>query len=91
MHRDLKPENLILRSTDNEVDVVIADFGLAEHMPRNGQKHKFACGSLGYVAPEILNREGYDMGADIFSTGAILYTIMSGRNCFRSNDSKSLY
>ncbi len=31
MHRDLKPENLILRSKDNDEDIVIADFGLAEY------------------------------------------------------------
>lgn len=86
VHRDLKPENLILRSAHNDEDVVIADFGLAEYMPPNGQRHKMGCGSLGYVAPEMLNGEGYDMSADIFSTGAILYTMLSGKNCFRSSD-----
>ena len=30
MHRDIKPENLILRNSDSETDVVLADFGLSE-------------------------------------------------------------
>ena len=29
MHRDLKPENLLLKSKDNDYDIVVADFGLA--------------------------------------------------------------
>ena len=32
MHRDLKPENLLLKSKDNDIDIVIADFGLAHIM-----------------------------------------------------------
>lgn len=32
MHRDLKPENLLLKSKDNDTDIVIADFGLAHIM-----------------------------------------------------------
>ena len=79
IHRDLKPENLILRTKDDDEDVVIADFGLAVYMPTNGSKHKLGCGSLGYVAPEMLTKEGYDISADIFSMGSILYVMLCGK------------
>lgn len=35
MHRDLKPENLILRSSQDNFDICIADFGLAEYYDKN--------------------------------------------------------
>lgn len=60
VHRDLKPENLLLRSKDNDVDVVIADFGLAACMPADGKLLKQNCGSPGFVAPELLRNKGYD-------------------------------
>lgn len=83
VHRDLKPENLILRSKEDDADVVIADFGLGAYMPPNGQLLKMRCGSPGYAAPELLLDKGYDTGADVFSMGAILYVMLCGRSCFR--------
>lgn len=70
--------------------MVIVDFGLAVYMPTNGTKLKLGCGSLGYVAPEMLTKEGYDMNADMFSLGSILYVMLCGKQCFRSRDQKEL-
>ena len=79
VHRDLKPENLILASNDDDYDVKIADFGLATFVKPN-EKLSLPCGSPGFVAFEILqdNEPGYDTKADIFSVGAILYTLLTG-------------
>ena len=82
VHRDLKPENLILASKDNDYDLRIADFGLATFM-HTDELLKLRCGSPGYVAPELLEDKGYDLAADIFSTGIILYVLLSGRPAFR--------
>ena len=60
VHRDLKPENLILAAKDDDLDIKIADFGLAALMPENGQLLTTKCGTPGYVAPEVLNDKGYD-------------------------------
>ena len=75
MHRDIKPENLILRSKNNEYDIVIADFGLAQEV-----KKKFLhirCGTPGYCAPEVLNskphKPEYDAKVDVFSVGCVFY------------------
>lgn len=74
MHRDIKPENLILRNSDSETDVVLADFGLSEKYAEDEQQLLFKrCGTPGYVAPEILNNGKYDTKADVFSLGIIFY------------------
>jgi len=76
MHRDIKPENLILRSKDNEFDIVIADLGLATEINTKNVIHA-RCGTPGYCAPEILNsRSGkmdYDAKCDVFSMGCVFY------------------
>ena len=52
----------------------LIDFGFAVIMdPNNG--NKIRCGSIGYVAPEILNGFDYNTKADIFSAGIIMHTM----------------
>ena len=81
VHRDLKPENLILGSKDNNFDLKIADFGLATRIGPDSLL-SLRCGSPGYVAPELLNNEGYGQKADVFSAGVILYVMLTGRPAF---------
>ncbi len=86
IHRDIKPENLLLmyfidriaRGSDPKKDLSlkVADFGLATITnPEVPEKQR--CGSPGYVAPEVLNNQGYGTKADIFSVGVILYILYS--------------
>ena len=91
VHRDLKPENLIFRTKDNHRDIIIADFGLAATV-KNGKKLHLPCGSLGYVAPEVLggSGEGYDTQADIFSIGVILYVMLTGNGCFSGRNEREI-
>lgn len=42
------------------------------------------CGTPGFVAPEILNDEGYDTRADMFSAGIILYMMLTAKCLFSS-------
>ena len=74
IHRDLKPENLILASKENDYALKIADFGLASEI-KTGENLFLRCGSPGYVAPELLEDQGYNTKADIFSAGIILYVM----------------
>jgi serine/threonine protein kinase len=86
LHRDLKPENIILtyvdatscRDIDSDVNFKIVDFGLAVRLPP-GQKETLRCGSPGYAAPEVLAKDGYDLKADVFSCGIILYVLYDWR------------
>jgi serine/threonine protein kinase len=84
IHRDLKPENLILARNDDDYDIKIADFGLAT-LVKPGEKLTLPWGSPGYVAYELLKEPspGYDTKADIFSVGAILYLLLTGKSAFR--------
>ena len=55
LHRDLKPANVMVqKSANDDINPIIIDFGLANVMPSDGSKLYSSCGSVGYVAPELL-------------------------------------
>jgi len=76
-HRDLKPENLLVKSIEDDTEVKIADFGLSKIIDKD-KMMQTACGTPGYVAPEVLNAEGYDKEVDMWSVGVITYILLCG-------------
>jgi len=76
-HRDLKPENLLVKSIADDTEVKIADFGLSKIIDEQ-KMMQTACGTPGYVAPEVLNAEGYDKEVDMWSIGVITYILLCG-------------
>lgn len=76
MHRDLKPENFLLTSKGEDGVLKATDFGLSVFY-RNDEKLSELVGSPYYVAPEVLRRR-YDLKADIWSCGVMLYVLLSG-------------
>ena len=74
VHRDLKPENLLYESNEPDALIKIADFGLAKLL-NEGSTMQTACGTPGYVAPEILEGRMYDEAVDIWSLGVITYIL----------------
>jgi len=77
VHRDLKPENLLLKNSDNITEVKIADFGLSK-IVGSSMMMQTACGTPGYVAPEVLKASGYDKEVDMWSIGVITYILLCG-------------
>jgi len=77
VHRDLKPENLLYSTTNEDAVVKLADFGLAK-VCKEEPFMKTACGTPGYVAPEILHGEKYDLKVDVWSFGVITYILLCG-------------
>ena len=87
-HRDLKHENLMI---DSRKVLKIADFGLSNTYKKN-ELLSTPCGSPSYAAPEMLSGEKYwGLGADIWSSGVILYTMLCGRLPFEDKDNVKLY
>mmetsp|Transcript_25014 Transcript_25014/g.46738 ORF Transcript_25014/g.46738 Transcript_25014/m.46738 type:complete len:236 (-) Transcript_25014:112-819(-) len=77
VHRDLKPENVLCTSVNDDTKAIIADFGLSK-FARPTEMMKMPCGTLAYVAPEVLSHKGYSKSVDVWSLGVIFYLLLRG-------------
>ncbi|KDP24546.1 hypothetical protein JCGZ_25110 [Jatropha curcas] len=85
IHRDLKPQNLLLSTNDSNAVLKIADFGFARSLQPRGLAETL-CGSPLYMAPEIMQLQKYDAKADLWSVGAILFQLVTGKTPFTGNN-----
>jgi eukaryotic-like serine/threonine-protein kinase len=93
VHRDLKPANLFLaRGPGGATTVKVLDFGISKMLDVKTEQttagaltnEGVALGSPGYMAPEqITSSRDVDVRADIYSLGAMLYRLVSGRNPYK--------
>jgi len=92
VHRDLKPENLLLKSAEHDTEVKLADFGLSKVLGQEVMMQT-ACGTPGYVAPEILQSSegGYGKEVDMWSVGVITYILLCGFPPFYNDNVAQLF
>ena len=96
VHRDVKPENIVLRADGSPV---LVDFGCAALLPARGVDDgqegrevssldsplRSLVGTLPYVAPEVLSREGHGCAADVWSLGVVLHEALCMQPPFSSD------
>lgn len=91
IHLDIKPENILFCSSGTPK---LCDFSSARlNVP--GKKHDgkgaYPVGTEGYIAPEIVQQQGYDYMADWFSLGVLLYHLLVGKLPWMNNDIDMLH
>uniref|UniRef100_A0A669QC64 G protein-coupled receptor kinase n=1 Tax=Phasianus colchicus TaxID=9054 RepID=A0A669QC64_PHACC len=85
VYRDLKPENVLL---DDAGHVRLSDMGLAVELKEGQSKTRGYAGTPGFMAPEVLRDEEYDMAVDYFTLGVTLYEMLDAKGPFRRRGEK---
>lgn len=85
IYRDLKPENIML---NHHGHVKLTDFGLCKESIHDGAVTHTFCGTIEYMAPEILMRSGHNRAVDWWSLGALMYDMLTGAPPFTGENRK---
>ena len=86
MHRDVKLENILL---DSNLNPKLSDFGWSVHSV-SASRRSF-CGTVLYLAPELVDRESYSSKVDIWSTGILIFETATGKPPFFGKDNKETF
>ncbi|KAM3588595.1 spindle assembly checkpoint kinase [Umbelopsis sp. WA50703] len=79
IHRDIKPENLMLGLRG---ELKIGDFGWSVHTAGNSTRRQTLCGTLDYLAPEMVEAKDHSDKIDIWSLGVLMYEFLCGNPPF---------
>jgi len=84
LHRDIKPENILITQEGN---AKLMDFGLAKMLGQPSiTQEGMIVGTVAYVAPEIALGKGAEASSDLYSFGAVLYEMVTGKPPFPGED-----
>jgi serine/threonine protein kinase len=76
IYRDLKPDNLVL---DADGHAMLTDFGLSKEGVKESDFTMSFCGSVAYLAPEVLCKTGHGRSVDWYLLGVLLYEMLVGK------------
>ncbi|KAF8657583.1 hypothetical protein AX16_002166 [Volvariella volvacea WC 439] len=88
VYRDLKPENILLDYTGH---IALCDFGLCKLNMSETEKTNTFCGTPEYIAPELLESQGYTKTVDWWTLGVLLYEMMTGLPPFYDENVNIMY
>ena len=89
IYRDLKPDNVVL---DDDGHALLTDFGLSKEGVLDVSKGaKSFCGSIAYLAPEMLKRVGHGKSVDWYLLGVLLYEMLVGSPAYFSSNKDELF
>ena len=75
IYRDLKPDNVVINKDGH---ILLTDFGLSREGVYNDDIAKSFCGSIAYLAPEMLKRSGHGKAVDWYLLGVLFYEMLVG-------------
>ncbi|XP_026233477.1 serine/threonine-protein kinase 33 isoform X2 [Anabas testudineus] len=95
VHRDLKLENILVKNSvddDGRINIKVTDFGLSVQTGGVGIENIMteACGTLIYMAPEMMSGRGYSQWCDLWSIGVVMYMLLCGEPPFVSRTKTNL-
>lgn len=82
VYRDIKLENILI---DADGHIKLVDFGLCKKLGTRGRTKSF-CGTVEYMAPEVVNGTGHNTSADWWALGVLTIELLTGVTAFGSND-----
>ena len=88
LFRDLKPENVVL---DKDGHARLTDFGLSKEGVTDEQLSRSFCGSIAYLAPEMLKRSGHTRSVDWYLLGVLFYEMVCGSPPFYSSNRDQMF
>jgi len=95
VHRDLKLDNIMIEGYEsgdiNDIRVKMIDFGMSKLTTGNKKINlNTYCGTIDFIAPEVLQGQSYDETCDIWSIGVIAYFMLTGEPPFTGKTDRDI-
>lgn len=86
VHRDIKPENVLLQEQDKSDEYIakIGDFGCCAMLSDLEPTRNTLCGTMDYLAPEMIDQQPHDHRVDVWASGVLLYEMLVGEPPFKA-------
>lgn len=78
VHRDLKPQNMLIANEADLTTVKLIDFGLGTQNKGFNELNNLYCGTLPFMAPEVVTGQMYSKSVDVWAIGIIMHLALTG-------------